>query len=254
MKKVGVMLLLTISLVACKSEGSGNKIIDSKHIDEIYVNTDGQNVELQPTSEKNVKVESDKLKDIKIEEKENMVTIDAGESSAGITLETPTIRIYVPEKVYEKIEVKTVSGDVEAEQIEAKTMQLWNDSGNIIVDNYKGEKIESTSKSGEITLKEIDSDFEIYNDTGEVHVLMIKGINSEGKIETQSGNVNISFAQEPKDIAIDVGASSGRIKNNYEISSLQKETDNKLKGKIGSGTSKLTVKSVTGTIHLGSGE
>lgn len=251
MRKLAFMLLFITLLAACESSAKESKVIDAQSIDEIHVSTDGQNVELQPTSEEKIKIESDKLKDIKIEEKENMIMIDAGESSAGITLKTATIRIYIPERVYDKIEVKTVSGDVKAENIEAKMMQLWSDSGDMTVEDYKGEKIESTSKSGRIKLKEVDGDFEVYNDTGDVHVSMIKGINGESKVETQSGSVTISFAKEPRDIAIDFRTEAGKIKNDYELFSLQKKTDNRLEGTIGDGTSKLTVKSVTGTIQFG---
>ncbi|WP_369900078.1 DUF4097 domain-containing protein [Bacillus manliponensis] len=254
MKKIGMVLLLSTLLVACQDKESEQKEIDANRINEIYIQTDGQNIELESVSEEEIKIESNTLKHVKVEEKENKVVIDASKSSAGITFQTPIISIYVPEKVYNKIDVKTVSGDVKVKEIEAKMLQSKNDSGDMKVENYTGEKIEAISKAGKITLHEVNADFGIFNDTGDVSISDITEMKAKSKVETQSGNVSVNFAKEQHDIELDAWTDAGKIKHNYKPSSIIKETDTILVVKMGSGIPQLTVKSVTGAIRFGDGK
>ncbi|MEN1935215.1 DUF4097 family beta strand repeat-containing protein [Paenibacillus sp. 102] len=254
--------MLAAGLVACDSAESGadvgaSKKVGSQNISEVYVKTDGQNIEFHSTNESEIKVDSGKIKNPKIKEEGNKLEIDAGESSAGINFKTATMHIYVPKKTYDKIEATTVSGKVTAEDISAKQLKLSNDSGDTTLENYKGENITSTSKSGVITFKGIESDFDIQNNTGDVNVSMVKDLKNEGKIKTESGSVDISFTKEPKGLAVDFSTRAGKIKNEYPLSSGEKGNDNKVKGNIGSEKSdgaKLIVESSTGTINLKSGE
>ncbi|KEK22996.1 DUF4097 family beta strand repeat-containing protein [Bacillus gaemokensis] len=248
--------VMTLSLVACdakEDEEIVSKKFAAENINEIYVKTAGQNIKLHSTTEKDIKVDIGGVKDAKVKEDGEKLEVITENSSSIVNLKTATVHVYLPEKIYKKIDVKTESGEVVGENIASKQLDLYSDSSDMTIKNYKGENIKGVSKSGEITLQGVEGTFDIQNNTGEVNVSTVSELRGKSQIKTESSNININFKKEPRNLEVDLSTRAGQIKNDFSLSSDKQGNDHSVKGRIGNGKEndiKLTVQSMTGKIEL----
>ncbi|MGG3523432.1 DUF4097 family beta strand repeat-containing protein [Bacillus pseudomycoides] len=248
--------LMALSIVACgtkESEAPVSKQFAVKNINEIYIKTVGENIKLHSTTETDIKVDIGEIKDVKVKENGEKLEVITEHSSSIVNLKTATVHIYLPEKTYEKIDVKTESGEVIGENIASEQLNLYSDSSDMTIKEYKGNNIKGVSKSGGITLQGVEGSFDIQNDTGEVNVSAVSNLKNESKIKTESSHININFKREPKNLEVDLSTRAGQIKNEFSLSTGEKGNNHKVKGRIGTGKgndTKLTVQSMTGTIEL----
>ncbi|MCI0764076.1 DUF4097 family beta strand repeat-containing protein [Bacillus sp. TL12] len=247
---------MILSLVACDEKGNEapvSKKFAAENINEIYVKTVGQNIKLHSTTGKDIKVDTGEMKDLKVKEDGEKLEIITENSSSIVNLKTAAVHIYLPEKVYEKIDIKTESGEVIGENITSKQLNLYSDSSDMTIKDYKGNSIKGVSESGGITLQGVEGSFDIQNNTGEVNVSAASNLKNESKIKTESSNVNIQLRKEPTSLEVDLSTPAGKIKNEFSLSTGEKGNDHKVKGHIGTGKendTKLTVHSMTGKIEL----
>ncbi|MBY0595277.1 DUF4097 family beta strand repeat-containing protein [Bacillus bingmayongensis] len=248
--------VMTLCLVACDTKENAapvSKKFAAENINEIYVKTAGQNIKLHSTTGKDIKVDTGEMKDLKVKEDGEKLEIITENSSSIVNLKTATVHIYLPEKAYEKIDIKTESGEVIGENITSKQLDLYSDSSNMTIKDYKGNHIKGVSNSGGITLQGIEGSFDIQNNTGEVNVSAASNLKNESEIKTESSHININFKKEPTNLEVDLSTRAGQIKNEFSLSSGEKGNDHKVRGHIGSGKendAKLIVQSMTGTIEL----
>ncbi|MBO1578592.1 DUF4097 family beta strand repeat-containing protein [Bacillus sp. XF8] len=248
--------LMILSLVACdtkKNESSVSKQFTAKNINEIYIKTVGENIKLHSTVEKDIRVDIEEIKDVKMKETGEKLEVITENSSSIVNFKTATVHIYLPEKTYKKIDVKTESGKVIGENIASEQLNLYSDSSDMTIKEYKGNNIKGVSKSGGVTLQGVEGSFDIQNNTGEVNVSAASNLKNESKIKTESSHININFKKEPTNLEVDLSTRAGQIKNEFSLSSGEKGNDHKVRGHIGSGKendTKLTAQSMTGTIEL----
>lgn len=248
--------LMIVSLVACdpkENESSVSQKFTAKNINEIYIKTVGENIKLHSTTEKDIKVNIGEMKGLKVKEDREKLEVITENSSSIVNLKTATVHIYIPEKTYKRIDVKTESGEVIGENIVSEQLNLYSDSSDMTIKEYKGNNIKGVSKSGGITLQGVEGSLDIQNNTGEVNVSTASNLKNESKIKTESSNINIKLEKEPTNLEIELSTHAGQIKNDFSLSSGEKGNDHKVKGHIGTGKgddTKLTVQSMTGTIEL----
>ncbi|MEY8346851.1 DUF4097 family beta strand repeat-containing protein [Bacillus cereus] len=247
---------MILSLVACDEKGNEapvSKKFAAENINEIYVKTVGQNIKLHSTTGKDIKVDTGEMKDLKVKEDGEKLEIITENSSSIVNLKTATVHIYLPEKAYKKIDIKTESGEVIGENITSKQLDLHSDSSDMTIKDYKGNSIKGVSESGGITLQEVEGGFDIQTNTGEVNVTTAFSFKNESKIKTESSHIHIKLEKEPENLEVDLSTQAGKIKNDFSLSSVEKGNSHKVKGRIGTGQendAKLTVESMTGTIAL----
>lgn len=248
--------IITLSLVACgtrENESSVSKQFTAKHINEIYIKTVGENIKVHSTAEKDIKVDTGEMKDVKVKADGDKLEIIIKNSPSIVNLKTATVQIYLPEKIYKKIDIETESGEIIGENMSSKQLDLYSDSSDMTIKNYKGDEIKGVSKSGGITLQEVEGSFDIQNNTGEVNVSTASNLKNENIIKTESSHINIKLEKEPENLELDLSTQAGRIKSDFSLSSGERGNDHKVKGRIGIGKendTKLTVKSMTGKIEL----
>lgn len=250
---ISVMILCLVACDTKANEAPVSKKFTAKNINEIYIKTVGENIKLHSTTDKNIKVNIGEVKDTKAKEEGERLEIITENSSAILNLKTATVHVYLPEKTYKKINVKTESGEVVGENIASKQLDLYSDSSDITIKNYKDGNIKGVSKSGGITLRGVEGKFDIQNDTGVVNVSGASNLKNESKIKTESSNINIDFKKELENLEIDLSTRAGQIKNEFSLSTAEKGDNHKVKGRIGTGKendTKLIVQSMTGTIEL----
>lgn len=143
------LCLPVISLTGCKSEENTEYTFSQEEAGQIYIHTDGQNIQLIPTDAKDIKLSMTSKDSWEADSKDGILTVDIKSSSSIINIKTQTLYISLPSKTYEKIELITASGKITAEKIQAAVFSAKTDSGNISIKNIAGD-INAKTNSGKI--------------------------------------------------------------------------------------------------------
>lgn len=109
-----IPLLFVTVLTACGKDAKKEitNSIPAKEIEEIYVTADNQTVNVITTTSNEVKITITSGEKPEIAVKENSLYIDAEASSKVVNFHTPELKVELPEKIYEKIKIETISGKI----------------------------------------------------------------------------------------------------------------------------------------------
>ena len=138
------------------------------------------------------------------------LTIRQGNTASSSFLFTRGIRysnieVFLPAKLWEHINIRTVNGDVEIiDCIEAKELTISATSGDVELAHLKCDRTMLRSTSGDITGKDLPGQFYAETMSGDIDV---SGQFSGCKLISASGNIH--FSGESK--ALDASTSSGDV-------------------------------------------
>src|SRR5690606_7404477 len=267
-------VIFTIPSMLKSSKVLEEKVIHNHDITNIAVETDNGVVELLPTDNKKISVEvtgnipKNQKYNFNVDEKGNTVNIEFKEKgwklinfnffSKGIK-----IKVYVPNKTYERIQAGTNNGRVYATDLNADDILLSSDNGRIQLENVKGKTIEAESSNGRIELNNVTAtSMNIQSDNGRIQLNDV-----DGNIKSSSKNGGITLKTNDIDHSIDLSSNNGKIvvqtKSEPQNATIVINTDN---GKItifgnsnqhtvyGEGKNKINLKSNNGNITVERGE
>ncbi|MFD2445413.1 DUF4097 family beta strand repeat-containing protein [Bacillus sp. CGMCC 1.16607] len=237
-------------------------VVNNKNISDIEVELSSTDVTVHSTSDKEITVElngkiSKKLKkklNLDVKEKGDTLKIsldgeDQIKFNIGVLIIDTNIDIYLPEKLYDSINVDISSGDIDLKELKAKEYSLETSSGDISAKDIDGVQSNINATSGDIDLKNVKGDISIVSTSGDINIH-----NKEvfGNIETKatSGDVTVEFDKQPESLAIDFNATSGDGKVSLDGVSYEEKTEDEIRGKIGTGEYKLIVDITSGDFVL----
>lgn len=249
---LGSIGLLVLGLTACNSKNTKEETYNVEKVNEIVVKTDGQDIEVRPTDDKNVKVSMKGAKEIPAQINGDVLTINIEESSGFINLKTKTLYVDVPEKIYKKVSIITTSGNVSGEKIKAEELIFTSDSGDIDINGYEGKKITGKVVSGHIKLEKVDGDLAVKNADGNISITHNGTLEHDSDITSHSGKIDIQFLKKPNDLKMDASTESGKIKTSLFPSDdiVSKGAGYKLSSQLGSKGPALIIHSSSGNISL----
>ena len=172
--------------------------------------------------------EDGNIKNIKIKEKDNrkwyqMININFYATETPLTVE-------IPDKVWEKIEIKSLSGDVNVSGFSLGDFSIETSSGDINIFDMNATNINIEVSSGDIRLNDLSvkddlvtetlsgdielakvfsNNIEISSISGDVNLYKMYAINSS--IETSSGDVLGNIIEHSGTVTFEVKSSSGDI-------------------------------------------
>lgn len=207
----------------------------------LTIETSDSDIILKKSEENGIKVtcyESDEIKynikdsedgNIKIKEKDSRKWYQMININFSATEETP-LTVEIPDKIWEKIEIKSLSGDVNVSGFSSGDFSIETSSGDVDTLDMNAENINIESSSGDIRLNDISvkddivtetlsgdtriakvfsRDIEINSISGDVNLYKLYAINSS--IETSSGDVLGNIIEHSGTVAFEVKSSSGDI-------------------------------------------
>lgn len=166
------------------------------------------------------------------------------------------------------LNVNSFSGDLSLKDITAKNLTLKASSGNVDFENLQLEILDLNSFSGTFTadslltreskIKLSSGDIDLSGFTGDLTATSFSGnvtleykelMNNQIKATASSGNIKVKLP-ETAEFDLEASTSSGNIKNNFPIQITGTQNENRLEGRVGSGSSKITLKSFSGNIRI----
>ena len=158
--------LFTFKSMNKSEQVSEEKIINNDRYTNIDITTDNAKIELVPTNDATTKVElSGKVA------KKNKYTFiaEADANTLNIQLKerqkklfnfdffstSYLIKVYVPEKLYDKVQLESDNGRVKVENLQAKDINVETDNGRIELNNVQGTSVTTEAHNGRIELKSV---------------------------------------------------------------------------------------------------
>ncbi len=175
------------------------KTIEAENIKDIKIDTDNAKVEIVSTDESKITLEQSGIK--KNMDKGNLKVDIAGEKlviqlkdkqfkffSFNFFDKLSIIKVYVPKRVYQSLEIMSNNGRIEVADINAKKVKLDTDNGRIDLDNIKGSLLTVKSDNGRIEANKIDvTVFKGYTSNGRIDLKQVQA--SETNLETDNGKI-----------------------------------------------------------------
>ena len=226
----------------CKSEQvSEEKVINHDRYTNIDITTDNSQIELIPTNDATTKVElsgkaakKDKYT-FAADVEGNTLTIQLKERQKKLVhfdffSTSYLLKVYVPEKLYDTVQLESDNGRVKVESLQAKDIDVETDNGRIELNNVQGTSVTTESHNGRIELKSVAaSTVMVKADNGKIILddveANISGKTHNGSIslvtnqldrhidfESDNGSIKIETAEkEPTNASFDVKVDNGRV-------------------------------------------
>jgi lia operon protein LiaG len=226
--------------------------IDLSSSDVTFNSTDSDDI----TVEMNGKISKNLKKKLKLDVKEKGETLKIGltgedqiKFNIGVLIVDTNVEVFLPQKVYESIQIDTSSGDILIQDLKAKETLFETSSGDIIARNLYTEVNRFHSSSGDMELSNVTGDIRAESSSGD---MIIDFVHANGNIDakTSSGDVSVTYQNEPNSIAIDFQGSSGEGDVSLDGVSFEEKSEHAIKGIIGSGHFKLKVETASGDFSL----
>lgn len=139
------------------------------------------------------------------------------------------LRVYVPKKEYDSIQLKSNNGRIMAADLDVKELGATTDNGRVELNHINGTNIQARSSNGRIELQQIDAKT-VEVDTNNGSLLLdsvyghIIGSSDNGKItmvndhinqpmefDTDNGRIEIETKKKPADVRFEARTSNGKI-------------------------------------------
>lgn len=208
--------ILTFQFMSKAEEISEGKLIDDNHFANINISTDNSRVEILPTNDSKARAElSGKAKKYTFEanvEGDTLVILLKDKHWKLINFDfwsnTLLLKVFVPEKQYDSIKVRSNNGRVQAEKLEAKDIHIETDNGRILLADINGSNIITKADNGRTELKNVAaSTVSVKAANGKILL-----DNVEGTISGKANNGSITLITKQLDRSIDLSTDNGQIK------------------------------------------
>lgn len=214
------------------------KAIENENIKDIKIDTDNSKVEVIPTDESKIILEWSGTK----ENKDNLKVDIVGDKlliqlkdkqfklfSFDFFDKQSTIKLYVPDRVYQSLEVKTDNGRIKVADVNVKKIKVATDNGRIDVNKIEVTNFKGYTNNGRIDLKQVEaSETNVETDNGKILLNDVTGkiigktdngaisllrddLNSPIELESDNGSITIETKNKPKNALFDAKTDNGRI-------------------------------------------
>ncbi|WP_028776589.1 DUF4097 family beta strand repeat-containing protein [Shimazuella kribbensis] len=142
--------------------------------------------------------------------------------------------------------ISTTSGDIDVQSNydpnntsnnKTTSLNLQTSHGDIHLNGYQGNQLTAKSNSGDVTVQNIDTTFNIRSNNGDIQIQSIKEFRANNQVNTSNGDIAVSVGHDPK--SLNVHFAGSEIQSDFPIQTMGTTTtsdyDNNqpLKGVIG---------------------
>ncbi|WP_188455139.1 DUF4097 family beta strand repeat-containing protein [Virgibacillus oceani] len=196
------------------------KIINNNDIANVEIDADNEQVEIISTKDSTTKVEligkssSDKENYLSADVKGNTLAIEVNDHNMfhffdfiGTSL---TLKVYLPEKMYETLQVDIDNGSAHAEQLNIKEIHAETNNGHIELEDIMAHYVNVASDNGKLSLRNVEGEIEGETDNGEIS-LVTKNLDRPIELECDNGRITIQTDREPTNATFNVHVDNGDI-------------------------------------------
>ncbi|GAA0737427.1 DUF4097 family beta strand repeat-containing protein [Clostridium oceanicum] len=241
------------------------------NIKNISVNVDVGRVYLYSTENSNGRVVISKNgkangRDVRIQEKNNELNIEANIKNKKVIKigfpfnlhifdkkdnEKYIVKLYVPKKYNNDIELKSKVGDINIKSIDINNLKVTANIAEIRGDSIKSKNINLKVSTGEINLKKLSGKLSCNNSIGDIKIECSKLVD-DIDITNSTGQINL-YVPEESDFNLNAKTQTGDIKNEFKSMNVNEKREVVKKSvsvKNGTGKYNISLKNSLGEIEI----
>ena len=128
----------------------------------------------------------------------------------GINSGSTKLTIYLPEKVYDDINVSTSNGSIKANDIQGDQLIFESNNGSVLLEDIVGKNVHAETDNGKVALKNIAGTIVADSDNGAIS-LDTKNLDQHINLSTDNGAIEIKTENEPTNATIQAKNDLGGI-------------------------------------------
>lgn len=229
------------TLLTFKSKSLTEELIETKEMNRdftrITIESDNAAIEVIPSHSETTKVE---FYGNKKKKKRYEFTTDVTGETLTVSLkevrkiffkffyDSVTLKVYIPEKMYENVQILNDNGTIEANTLQSKELRLQTDNGRIVLEEASAQQVNAHSSNGEIYMKNITAtNVETRSDNGTVSLTDVTGdiigkvnngqitlklndLDRNMELEADNGKIVVYTANEPTNATINTFIENGK--------------------------------------------
>lgn len=121
-----------------------------------------------------------------------------------------SLKLFVPKKQYETLQVSCDNGEIVAGQFNTKTINARTNNGKIQLTNIPSTSVNVDSDNGEIILKNVDGSLTGGTNNGHIS-LETKTIDRPIQFHSDNGSIDIKTEKDPVNVRFDVSVENGSV-------------------------------------------
>ncbi|WP_170140778.1 DUF4097 family beta strand repeat-containing protein [Oceanobacillus arenosus] len=121
-----------------------------------------------------------------------------------------SLKVLLPEKPYENVEVVTDNGKIFASEMEADVVKIEADNGQIALNEIKCTLLNAEVDNGDVSLENIDGEINGTSNNGRIS-LRTDSLDRPITLETDNGAIEIQTEKEPTNATFDIHVDNGKI-------------------------------------------
>ncbi|MGE6348297.1 DUF4097 family beta strand repeat-containing protein [Bacillus mycoides] len=241
---------------------SEEKVINNNNVSSVIIDTNNVRVNINPTTESNMKVTLDGEVNPNIErtlatdEKDSTLLISYKEKqqswfnfNISEVLVPLTLNVYLPEKQYDSLKISNNNGYVSAKQQNTTHFDINTSNGRVELREVNSQKINAETNNGSMDFKDITAqNIHVKSNNGRImldHVEgELEGQSKNGSLSlktneldrnlnftTHNGKINIETEKEPTNVQFNVSVDNGKanILNKYNGNAVIGKGENQIK-------------------------
>lgn len=213
------------------------EVIETKDFNDIEIYTNNAKIHLVPTDNEEAKVElfgnrpkyelTEKVEGntlhVNVKAKRNkLFSFDIFPKSLALT-------VYVPQKIYDTVQIKSNNGRIHVSDLESSEIQVKTNNGSTHLNNVQGEKVSLQTNNGRIEAGNVTAKFvkaeadngridlehidgEIVGETNNGRIsLLTDDLDRHVELQTDNGRINIQSKNKPTNAVLDLKTHNGKI-------------------------------------------
>ena len=211
--------------------------VPSEEIEHLDIRTNNTRIEVLPTNDLDITAElstKNKKYELLTEVKDDTFFIQVNDKRRNLisldffSFGTKLI-VYVPEKMWDSLQVESDNGLISVEQLTANDVHVKADNGKIELENIESTDITGHASNGLITMKNIvSSTVDVNTSNGKIKFDHVEGdiygktnngaiefiatdLDRSIELETDNGKIDVQTEQEPTNVTFDVRVDNGKV-------------------------------------------
>lgn len=116
--------------------------------------------------------------------------------------------VHVPEKTYDKINVQSKNGMIQAEELHAASIRFESNNGLLRLRNSEGDTVQLMTDNGQITISDVDADVHAQTANGRI-AYKAEDIHHRVVLEAKNGRIAVKLSGKPTDATINAKTANG---------------------------------------------
>lgn len=195
------------------------EVIPSAEIANINIRADNGKIEVQPTGDTQITAElstRNSKYELLTEVEDETLSVQVINQQKGfinfdIFLLGATLTVYMPEKMYDTLNIESDNGLIIVDQSKANDIQVKTDNGKIELRDINSSTINVHSSNGKIIFDHVEGNIVGKTNNGIIE-LVTEDLERSIDLETDNGKIDVRTMQEPKNVTFDVRTGNGKIR------------------------------------------